>query len=68
MRAAGLNRAQKQTPPPRQLRLRGGGVCFCAKLPANRACGPRLPRTAAFGCRFALHASALTLRGAAGLF
>ncbi|WP_055080246.1 hypothetical protein [Ruthenibacterium lactatiformans] len=29
---------------------------------------PRSPRTAAFGCRFALHASALALRGAAGLF
>ena len=29
---------------------------------------PRSPRTAAFGGRFALHASALALRGVAGLF
>ena len=29
---------------------------------------PRSPRTAAFGGRFALHASALALRGAAELF
>ena len=29
---------------------------------------PRSPRTAAFGGRFALHASALAVRGVAGLF
>ena len=74
MRAAGLNRAQKQTPPPRQLRLRGGGVPACRKklrflrqAACEQGLRPRSPRTAAFGCRFALHASALALRGIAGL-
>ncbi|WP_288694615.1 hypothetical protein, partial [uncultured Ruthenibacterium sp.] len=58
-----------------------GAVQFCcaaywlvekAALSRQAACGqglwPRSLRTAVFGGRFALHASALALRGVAGLF
>ena len=41
---------------------------FFANLPANRVFGRGRRDMAAFGGRFALHASALALRGVAGLF
>ena len=51
--------------PPRQL---GEKAALLRQAAYEQGLRPRSPRTAAFGGRFALHASALALRGVAGLF
>ena len=66
----GRNRqnAEKQLPGRASASGLAGKRGFFTNLPANRSFGRGRCDMAAFGGRSALHASALALRGAAGLF